>query len=176
MNAFQLNYTITDPRLVEEEYPIHQTLINTGLTRETNNLLPALADEIASSIDAVWGTDTNTSEELCLIDTIPDVASQVVNRAFVGAPLCNNTALVSASPPCCYGALHAAGCADPNSLKKLATWRFFRELRPEVHRRLNAYPILQVRARVRRKRRRPSPMTSSSGLSTQPSKAAIPIC
>ncbi|RYO82239.1 hypothetical protein DL766_003213 [Monosporascus sp. MC13-8B] len=68
LNAFQLNFALTDPPLVEETQPIHQT--------------------------DVWSTDTDYFKELCLMDDMPDVVEQVVNRAFVGAPDCHNNALV----------------------------------------------------------------------------------
>lgn len=97
LNAFQLNFTLTDPRLVQDVQPIHQILINTTLTRETNSLLPELADEISRAVGDIWGTDTENCKELCLMDDMPDVVGQVVNRAFVGAPNCHNKTLVNSA-------------------------------------------------------------------------------
>ncbi|KAI1258550.1 cytochrome P450 [Xylariaceae sp. FL1019] len=149
LNAFQLNYTLTDPRLVDETQPIHQVLINTTLTRETNRLLPALAEEIACSVEDAWGIDTENLREFCLMDDMPNAVAQVVNRAFVGAPLSRNKALVEHAVTFARGLGFTSVLlrCTPVSLRSLAgliltlpqkigTWRFFRELRPEVHRRL----------------------------------------
>jgi cytochrome P450 len=149
LNAFQLNYTITDPRIVHETLPIHQVLINTTLTRETNNLLPALADEIAGSVDSIWGLDTDNFKELCLMDEMPDVVARIVNRAFVGVPMCRNKPLVDAGVSFSRGLGFTSVLlrVTPQWLRplagplmtlpqKIATWKFFNKLRPEVHRRL----------------------------------------
>lgn len=149
LNAFQLNYTLTDPRLVAESNPIHQILINTKLTRETNSLLPALADEIASAVDEIWGFDTTNYKELVLMDEMPDVIGRIVNRSFVGPECCKNKTLVNSAVTfarglgftsvllrCTVLPLRPLVGAFLTVPQKLATWRFFRELRPEVHRRL----------------------------------------
>lgn len=151
LNAFQLNYTITDPRLVEDIQPIHQVLINTTLTRETNNLLPALAEEITSSVDELWGTDTQQHKEFFLMDDMPEIVGRVVNRAFVGPGLCQSKDLVN------NGVGFARGLGFTSVLlrctpqwlrpfagffltlpQKIATWRFYRALRPEVNRRIRS--------------------------------------
>lgn len=150
LNAFQLNYTVTDPRLVAETNPIHQILINTKLTRETNSLLPALADEIASAVDEIWGFDDDNYKEICLMDEMPDVVGRIVNRAFVGPKCCKNKTLVNSAVTfsrglgftsvllrCTFLPLRPILGAFLTVPQKLATWRFFRELRPEVHRRLS---------------------------------------
>ncbi|RYP39908.1 hypothetical protein DL767_002027 [Monosporascus sp. MG133] len=149
LNAFQLNFTLTDPRLVEETQPIHQILINTTLTRETNNLLPALADEISRAVQDVWGTDPDNFKELCLMDDMPDIVGQVVNRAFVGAPSCHNKTLVNSAVTFARGlgftsvllrctpvVLRPLASLIMTLPQKIGTRRFFRELRPEVHRRI----------------------------------------
>ncbi|KFH41336.1 Ent-kaurene oxidase-like protein [Hapsidospora chrysogenum ATCC 11550] len=151
LNAFQLNYTVTDPRLVAETNPIHQVLINTKLTRETNSLLPALADEIAAPVDELWGLDDANYKQLCLMDEMPDVIGRVVNRVFVGARCCKNKTLVNSAVTfsrglgftsvllrCTAVVLRPLLGAFLTLPQKIATWRFFRELRPEVHRRLSA--------------------------------------
>ncbi|RYP50348.1 hypothetical protein DL768_004113 [Monosporascus sp. mg162] len=119
------------------------------LTHETNNLLPALADEISRAVKDVWGADTDNFRELCLLDDMPDVVGQVVNRAFVGAPNCHNKTLVSGAVTFARGLVFTSVllCCTPVVLRPLAslimtlpqkigTRRFFRELRPEVHRRI----------------------------------------
>ena len=149
LNAFQLNYTLTDPRLVEDTNPIHQILINTKLTRETNRLIPSLADEIACSIDEIWGLDTVNYKELCLMDAMPNVVGQIVNRAFVGPEVCKNKTLVDNAVTFARGLGFTSVLLRCTSLplrplvgalltlpQKIATWRFNRELRPEVRRRL----------------------------------------
>ncbi|KAK7754513.1 hypothetical protein SLS62_003533 [Diatrype stigma] len=149
LNAFQLNFTLTDPRLVEDTQPIHQVLINTTLTRETNNLLPDLADEISCAVEDVWGTDTEDFKELCLMDDMPDIVGQVVNRAFVSAPNCHNKTLVNSAVTFARGlgftsvllrcipvVLRPLASLIMTLPQKIGTWRFFRELRPEVHRRI----------------------------------------
>lgn len=149
LNAFQLNYTVTDPRLVEDNQPIHQVLINTTLTRETNNLLPALADEIASTLEDAWGTDPEKWNGMCLMDDMPNVVARVVNRAFVGSSMCKNKALVdngvefsrglgftSVLLRCTPRPLRPLASLVLTLPQKIATWRFFRALRPEVDRRI----------------------------------------
>lgn len=149
LDAFQFNWNLTDPRLVEDANPIHHALISTKLTREINNVLPVLADEIARSIREAWGTDTENFKELCPMDDMPYAIARVVNRVFVGAPMCYSKALMD------NGITFAQGlgftsivlrCMPQMLLPllaplvtlpvKIATWRFFNALRPEVNRRL----------------------------------------
>lgn len=149
MDAFQLNWTLTDPKIVAGPRPIHHLLISTKLTREINNLLPVLADEITSAIDETWGTDPDNFKKLCPMNDMPHVVSRVVNRAFVGAPTCYNKDLNSSG----IGFAQGLGFASiivrcmPQTLHpiiaplmtlptKLSTRRFFKALRPEVNRRL----------------------------------------
>ncbi|PNY27802.1 Uncharacterized protein TCAP_02273 [Tolypocladium capitatum] len=150
LDAFQFDYTLTDPQLVRDVKPLHKTLINTKLTREINNLLPLLADEVARSVSEVWRTDTDSFRDLCPMDVLPHVISRVVNRAFVGAPTCYSRALVDNGIAFAQtlGYTSIALRFTPQTLRpvfaplmtlpgKRATRRFFAALRPEVDRRLH---------------------------------------
>lgn len=149
MDAFQLDWTLTDPRVFKENRPIHHVLISSKLTREINNLLPALAGDIPTNITEAWGIDTENFKELCPMDDLPNVVGRVVNLAFVGAPMCYNKVMVDAAITFAKGLAITAVLLrlTPQMLRpliapivtlpqRIATWRFFRELRPEVDRRL----------------------------------------
>lgn len=150
MDAFQLNWTLTDPRIVADAKPIHHSLISTKLTREINNLLPSMADEITGGIDDAWGTDAENSRELCPMDDMPAIISRVVNRAFVGTPTCYNKTLnangigfaqglgfAAIVVRCMPQMLHPILAPLLTLPTRIATWRFFGALRPEVNRRLD---------------------------------------
>jgi len=149
LNSFQLKYTLMDPRIVEDNLPIHEHLIHTALTRQTNNLLPSMADEVARSVDAIWGTDTENFKELCLMEEMQSIVAQVVNRVFVGSPMCSNKTLVDAAVSNALGVGFNSLLlrVTPQWLRplagpiltlqcRIATWRFYNALRPEVRRRL----------------------------------------
>ncbi|KIM94803.1 hypothetical protein OIDMADRAFT_135336 [Oidiodendron maius Zn] len=148
-DAFQLHWTLTDPRLVEDDRPIHHQLISTKLTREINNLLPVLAGDIPSSLSDAWGTDTENFKEICLMDDLPHVVGRVVNLAFVGSPTCYNNAMVNNAISFARSLALTAIVLRimPQTLRpllaplvtlpqRMATLRFFNELRPEVNRRM----------------------------------------
>lgn len=53
INSLQLHRTLMDPKLAYQ--PAHIGVISGSLTREIENLVPDLLDEIQNSIDALWG-------------------------------------------------------------------------------------------------------------------------
>lgn len=148
-DAFQLDWTLTDPKIVEDTNPIHQVLISRKLTREINHLLPGLAEEIDGSISETWGTDTEDFKELCLMDDMPLALSRVVSRIFVGAPLCRNmvltrnaiafgrglgfTAILMRCTPPALRPLLAPLLSLPG---RIATWQYFGIVRHELNRRI----------------------------------------
>jgi cytochrome P450 len=149
MDAFQLDWTLTDPRVLKENRPIHHVLISTKLTREINNLLPVLTSDIPNNISDALGTDTENFKELCPMEDLPKVVGRVVNLAFVGSPTCHNKTMVDAAIIFAHGLAITAVVLrlTPPILRpliaplvtlpqKIATWRFFNALRPEVERRL----------------------------------------
>jgi cytochrome P450 len=153
IDAFQLNWTLTDPRLVQDNRPVHHLLISTKLTREINNLLPVLAGDIPSSLSDSWGTDTENFKELCPMDDLPHVVGRVVNLAFVGAPTCYNRAMVDSAIKFARGlaltaivlrftvqTLRPLLAPLVTLPQRIATWGFFNALRPEVNRRLQDLP------------------------------------
>ncbi|KAI2621684.1 cytochrome P450 [Hypoxylon sp. NC1633] len=149
-NALQLDYTVTDPRLVHN--PVHQKLISGVLTRETGNLVPDLLDETRASVDSLWGTDTDSFREICVYDVMRRIIGQATNRVFVGLPLCRDQALLEA------GMSYAQDVPLGSTILRFIPWllrplaaplitlpghihtrRFYAILRPEVERRLRDY-------------------------------------
>ncbi|EMR61766.1 hypothetical protein MGN70_001408 [Eutypa lata] len=148
-DSFQLDWTLTDPRIVEDDRPIHFLLISTKLTREINNLLPLLAGKIPSSLKDTWGTDAENFKELCPMRDLPSLIGSVVNLAFVGAPACYNRDMVDNAIKAAYGLginsiilrmtpqiLRPLIAPLVTVSQRIATWRFFKALGPEVRRRL----------------------------------------
>lgn len=150
LNTFQLKFTITDPRLVADTMPIHEVLIGSSLTRETNSLLPVMTIEVAKQIDAILGIKPGASQSVVLMDSLPTVISRVANCAFVGPKMCANSALVDASMRFAKGAGFTSVLlrCSPQVLRPLvsllttgpqkrAEHQFYKELGPEVRRRMD---------------------------------------
>lgn len=51
-------------------------------------------DEIAVTVDELWGTDIDKWKEVSVFDTMMQVVARASNRAFVGLPSCRNKALL----------------------------------------------------------------------------------
>lgn len=87
-------YTVSDGILVS--HPVHRKLINTTLTNQIGNLLPALAHETIWSFEQQWGTNSESFREVNIWNSLGRVVGVVTNRAFVGLPHCRNPALLDA--------------------------------------------------------------------------------
>ncbi|KAH8658513.1 cytochrome P450 [Xylariales sp. PMI_506] len=148
--ALQLDYTIPDHRLWEE--PVHQPLIVTTLTRETNNLIPDLYDEVSSAVDQLWGTEKGTYVEIPVWEVMQRIIGRATNRVFVGAPLCRDEELLKTGIACArhipvtamilrfvWGPLRPLVALFATIPGRVVDYKFYRILKPEIQRRLAEY-------------------------------------
>ncbi|XXH01654.1 hypothetical protein Hte_008014 [Hypoxylon texense] len=149
IDFLQLDYTITDPKLAH--FPAHISIASGALTRETGNLVPDLLDEIEFGIRSHWGIE-DEYRSVCVYDSMRRIVGQTTNRAFIGLPLCRNSALLDAAVafaldiPITSSLLHlfwkpirplaALLITLPN---RIHSYRFFNIIRPEIRRRLKEY-------------------------------------
>lgn len=147
----QLIHTVMDPILVMEK-PLHLHVISTTLTRETGNLIPDLKDELAQSLDEIWGKDTSTYKEVVVWNVMQHIIARVTNRILIGLPMCRDVTLLKASMtfaqdiPITSTLLRFIWEPLRPLVAPLITLptrihdnRFYQILKPEVERRLRAY-------------------------------------
>lgn len=149
-DALQLDYTVTDPRLVH--VPVHVNLVSGLLTRETGNLVPDLLDEIQYSVEGLWGTDAGNFKTICVYDVMRRIIGQATNRVFIGLPMCRDAALLDVGMSFAQDIplvstvlrfiwkplrpLAALFLTIPN---RIHTNQFYKILRPEIQKRLTEY-------------------------------------
>lgn len=143
----QTDYTM-DAELVRR--PMHPLIAT--LTQHTGNLVPALAEETALSLDAAWGTDAAAWRDVCVYNSLQPSIGRVTNRVFIGEPACRDPELVRLAVayvkdvslggallrplPGALRPLAAPAITLPNKLHKRA---FLKILVPVVERRLREY-------------------------------------
>ena len=148
-------YTVANQILVDQ--PVHKKLINSTLTNQVGNLLPALADETIRGFAQRWGNDTLSFVDVTVWDSLGDIVAMVTNRAFVGLPYCRNRALLNAgvgfarAVPISQLLLSFLWRPLRGPLSPLLTlpcrwyeWRFTQLLIPEVEKRLRIFDDKKV--------------------------------
>ncbi|KAK4200834.1 cytochrome P450 [Triangularia verruculosa] len=73
---------------LDDQFPIRT--IHKHLARNLVNLLPGIQHEVHSSINDVYGTDTESWKALNVWGSLISIISRVTNRMLVGDPLCHN--------------------------------------------------------------------------------------
>lgn len=130
------------------ENPLHNDIIRKDLTRNLESLTPDIIEEINTSLDKVWGTDTEIWKEVKVLETMQGLAVRTASRALVGMPLCRNEAYLK------NAIYHAMGIALgslvcnlllPNGFGHVAglpcryfTWRSYRLLAPQIKQHMEA--------------------------------------
>lgn len=82
---FQWNYGTVYPTRDHNAVPIH--IIQTKLTREIGNLIPALSEELDLALAKHWGS-SNEWKEVGVYDTLRPIIGQAINRIFMGEEHC----------------------------------------------------------------------------------------
>lgn len=72
----------------EDQYGIH--VIYKSMARALNGLIPRIQEEVESSVDSAFGTDTEQWKTVNLWEALLDVVPKVTNQMLVGAPTCRN--------------------------------------------------------------------------------------
>ena len=65
-------------------------VVRKEVTRSLGTLQPLIIDDMRSSVDRLFGTDTENWRTVPLYGTFQDILFKSSNRMFVGEPLCNN--------------------------------------------------------------------------------------
>jgi cytochrome P450 len=89
----QLDHTFADPTI--PRVPIHENLVRTKLTAKIGSLIPDLVEEANWAFERHWGINADEWREICVFDTMCNIAGNMVNRAFVGLPFCRDPELVN---------------------------------------------------------------------------------
>ncbi|KAK6204161.1 hypothetical protein LQW54_008395 [Pestalotiopsis sp. IQ-011] len=145
----EIENTVMDPKLVMEN-PVHHHLISTTLTRETGNLIPDLFDELQSSLDDLWGNDTDKYNEIGVWEVMQRIIGRVTNRVFVGLPMCRNDELLKTGIQCAveipvngtllrflWKPLRPLAALIITIPSRIHQNRFLRILKPEIDQRLS---------------------------------------
>jgi cytochrome P450 len=92
--------------ILEAEYTIPRSMLNDRvgafeeaarkfLTRKLNAVLPEMLEELNTSLEQYWGTDTDNWSEINVFDTCEKIMAHAINRMLVGLPLCRNNEYLS---------------------------------------------------------------------------------
>lgn len=89
IDAIEGTHTMLQPEVVLQ--PVHEPIIRRDLKNRLNDLIPDMADEIATAVDEIWGKEKHSFRRVNLDHTVREIVTRVSNRAFVGLPLCKLT-------------------------------------------------------------------------------------
>ncbi|KAH0536021.1 hypothetical protein FGG08_007088 [Glutinoglossum americanum] len=80
--------TMLDHNIIGEAHL--RDFIRRSLTRDLDTHAGAIVEEIEDGLEAFWGSDTENWREVTLYDGMLGIIGQLVNRVFVGLPLCRD--------------------------------------------------------------------------------------
>ncbi|KAK3312068.1 cytochrome P450 [Apodospora peruviana] len=72
-------------------------IVKREMTRDIDDYVDDIVDEVQDSLKSLWGSNTEEWHEINVYDVMSEVVARVVNRVFVGLPLCRNPGYVQAS-------------------------------------------------------------------------------
>ncbi|KAK3937971.1 cytochrome P450 [Diplogelasinospora grovesii] len=91
------DYTMLHPDMLGKNWPRLADTVKREMTRDLDDFADVMVDEIQDSLKSLWGSDTEKWHEIVLYDVMLEVVGRVVNRIFVGLPLCRNPGYLQAS-------------------------------------------------------------------------------
>ncbi len=91
-------YTMLHPSMADEhQWPRVANQIKREITRELDSVADDVVDEIQDALKSSWGSNTELWKELDVHAVMQEVLGRVVNRAFVGLPLCRQPGYLQCS-------------------------------------------------------------------------------
>jgi hypothetical protein len=82
----QVHYGLKDARYVADGWNTH--VVKTDLNAVLENLCAAMNEELGVAFDKYFGTDTDSWEDLDVLESVRLVVAQAASRFTVGMPLC----------------------------------------------------------------------------------------
>ncbi|KAH8690328.1 cytochrome P450 [Talaromyces proteolyticus] len=92
LEGLQSDYTFPDPCILQN--PIQSMTIRQDLNRQMALKIPDMMDEIVTSFEEVWGSNTEDWREVEVMSSMQTIVARTSNRVFVGKSLCSNPALL----------------------------------------------------------------------------------
>ncbi|TKA66212.1 hypothetical protein B0A49_07508 [Cryomyces minteri] len=147
-DALQFGYVSPHDKVLEN--PFHDDIVRRDLKRNLGVMTPAVFDELKTSVDELWGTDTENWKEIPVYDTSQRIIARTTNRTFVGLPLCRDAKYLHSATKFANAMLLQVGVTRfllPALLKPLIghffaipchfrDWQFSRHLAPMINARL----------------------------------------
>ena len=84
-DIFAVKYT-----LPYVQNPTHEAIIRRSLTKNLDDIVPDIAEEIDLSIRDFWSSSEEVWNDVPVLDTVLKTVARISSRAFVGAPLCKH--------------------------------------------------------------------------------------
>lgn len=85
-DILQGGYSFMEPIVLKDPY--HEHVIHKNLVRNLNSVSSHTAEEIAVSIDAIFGTDTTTYAKFDIMESFFRMVPSITNRMLVGPSIC----------------------------------------------------------------------------------------
>lgn len=82
------DYGFIEPIIIKDAY--HEHVIHKHLVRNLNAIIPDLEEEVPASVEAVYGTNTETYTKVEVLDTFMRMIPRLTNRMLVGPTLCRD--------------------------------------------------------------------------------------
>ena len=92
-DILQTHHTMMDARLISSNFS--NKLISRTLTSQLGELSGAIYEEIASSVDQLFGSAPGQYRDVNVFEAATKVVARTTNRVFVGIPLCRNDKLIN---------------------------------------------------------------------------------
>jgi cytochrome P450 len=140
-------YTMLHPSIIGEARMAN--FINRYLTRNLDIFAKDIVDEIEQALEDTWGSESSKWHEISLYNVMLVIIGRIVNRVFVGLPLCRNPTYIQGSTKFAQMAPVTGGLISllPNCLRPTLApfitaydtfqyWRMFRMVEPIVRERL----------------------------------------
>ena len=86
---FEADYTLLNPTLAAQN-TVREHILRRHFPRELDGFMGLLVEELNLALAESWGEDLEEWREVSVYSSITDVLNRMVNRVFVGLPLCQS--------------------------------------------------------------------------------------